>query len=181
MVMRSDHDSFGRKIQPSDHIHEIYRLVDGQHSETPLAIVGTDHALAANRHTDLWEVQETVLEHAFKHAQPEWAPGDYRVITFANFSGGGLGAIDRPMPMPPGYARLSHSPHGELPARSFALTVLKRYPGTTLELVGNHIETFARHYHGEISSAELTELTGYALPSGVRPAHPNVEIAHGKE
>lgn len=106
-----------------------------------------------------------------------WTPGTYRVVTHAAYSGARIGEIERPMPLPEGYARLGKTPHDGLPARGFALTVLSKYPNTTLAQVGEHIKAFGRHYLGEISTAELTELTGYALPDGAyRPHRPDVII-----
>lgn len=169
MVMRTGNDTRGRKIRPGDHLHLVYQV--GKANE--LAAWATPSL--ATRGVDLWEEQEDIL--ALAHASGEWAPGTYRIVTHANYSGAEIGRLDRPMPLPREWLALTRHGTDELPAKGFAHNVLRWYPGTTLQLVGEHVRAFAAHYTGEIGTAELTLLTGYRLPEGIlRPARPDVVI-----
>lgn len=169
MAMRTGNDTRGRKIQPGDHLHLIYEV--GKASE--LAAWSTPSM--TTRATDLWEEQEDVLSTAFKAGALE--PGQYRVVTYANYSGAEIGRLDRPLPLPEGWLAMTKHGTDDLPSRGFGVLVLRWYPGTTVELLAEHIVDFARHYGGHISTAELEVRTGYALPEGVnRPSRHDVII-----
>jgi hypothetical protein len=158
MVMRSGNDTRGRRILPGDHLHLLYQVG----KDVELAAWAT--ASMTTRATDLWEEQEDVLATAYGAGTFE--PGQYRVVTYANYSGAEIGRLDRPLPLPSGWVAMTKHGSTGLPARGFAVNVLKWYPGTTVELLAEHITTFAQHYGGEISTAELEVRTGYALPEG---------------
>jgi hypothetical protein len=166
--MRTGTDTRGRKIGNSDYLHLIYRVGD----DAELAVWATPSV--STRDTDLWEEQEEVLTVAWTSGS--CPPGDYRVLTFANYSSARMGEIERPMPLPAGWKALTKSGSDGLPARGFAVNVLKWYPGTTVTLLAEHITVFAEHWAGEISTAELYARTGYALPEG----HPRPIWAHSK-
>lgn len=166
-------DDRGRPVHPSDYVHVFY-LLPAEGEPVKLATHATDKG-HVTRDTDRWEIAEAELVHAFENNR--WEPGTYRVVTFANYSSMELGRIERPMPLPPGYTRLGKSPRNGLPARTFVRTMLDWYPGSTFEMLAEHVEVFAQHWHAHISTAELTRLTGYTLPDGhPRPSHPNAEI-----
>lgn len=171
MPKMTGNDSAGRKILPTDEIDIFYRLPDDGSDPVKLAVrSGPSHH---GRGTDLWEMQEQSLERLWKGSG--WEPGTYRVESYANYSSALMGTIDRPMPLPEGYARLGLSPRDGLPARSFIWRVVMPMYRTNLWFAGDHVVSFAQHYHHEISTDELIGLTGYAPPEGwVRPSHPTV-------
>ena len=120
--------------------------------------VGVDRKLDADR----W------MREAFTEAGDSWGgPGRYRIVVTATYSGAVTDTFEWDLPVAPEWATLTNS------QRMFGFTVLANYPGTTPGLVARFLSVFGQHYRVEIDSAELTRLTGYALPEGVRrPRHP---------
>lgn len=167
-------DSRNRVVRDNDVLHRFLLVPDGDGERVELAMWATDRSLTT-RDTDLWEVQENLLETAWQ--EYSWPPGTYQVVSESRFSGARLGETTRPMPLPPAYARLGKTPRDGLPARGFVRTLLARYPGSTLEQVSAHIETFDAHWWGRVGSAELAERTGYTLPEDTpRPQHPDAVV-----
>lgn len=134
-----------------------------------------------------WETAERVLAERFRALG--WEPGVYRIdVDKPTYPSGThrLASVTRRLGLHegwkpgeeglhPAYNRLPYNPRGEdnSPARAFVRTLMAAYPGATLELIAEHVETFGRHYRVIIGTPELTEETGWTPPADwVRPLSP---------
>jgi hypothetical protein len=115
--------------------------------------------------TDYWEQAEQHLVQLFRNSG--WQPGTYRYTLGRQIT------IERTLPLHPTYDALTYKPNAlnpNAPIRAYVVHLAETYPNATINLIADHLDAFDKHYHGTISSTELTKRTGgYTLPPDVRP------------
>jgi hypothetical protein len=116
-----------------------------------------------------WEVAEQQLIHQFEVGH--WPESTYRVAYRVDV----LDEIrqisltmDRKLPLHPAYAELPYRydpSRKHLPTRGFINRLVRVYPGSSIELVTDNLDTFGAHFGVALSSSDLESATGYRLPA----------------